>query len=94
MAYREGRTPRHRRLPGLCDAQRQYVSANPDASGGTKYAQKFKSTPGKKDGLYWPAAENEPASPFGPLVAEAHAEGYAKLRARARIRFMAIVSEF
>jgi hypothetical protein len=67
---------------GVCRAyviaQRQYASANPDASGGTKYAQTFKSTPGKKDGLYWPPAENEPASPFGPLVAEAHAEGYGK----------------
>jgi hypothetical protein len=65
---------------GVCRAyvaaQRQYASANPDASGGVKYAQKFKSTPGKKDGLYWPSADNEPASPFGPLVAEAHAEGY------------------
>ena len=67
---------------GVCRAyvaaQRQYASANPDAGGGVKYAQKFKSTPGKKDGLYWPSAENEPASPFGPLVAEAHAEGYGK----------------
>ena len=65
---------------GVCRAfvaaQRQYASANPDAGGGTKYAQRFKSAPGKKDGLYWPAAENEPASPFGPVVAEAHAEGY------------------
>ncbi|SPE61593.1 conserved exported hypothetical protein [Verrucomicrobia bacterium] len=65
---------------GVCRAyvaaQRQYASANPDAVGGAKYAQKFRSTPGKKDGLYWPAAENEPASPFGPVVAEAHAEGY------------------
>jgi hypothetical protein len=67
---------------GVCRAyvaaQRQYASANPDAGAGTKYAQKFKSTPGKKDGLYWPSAENEPASPFGSLVAEAHAEGYGK----------------
>ena len=65
---------------GVCrayvTAQRQYASANPDAGGGTKYAQKFKSTPGKKDGLYWVSAQNEPASPFGALVAEAHAEGY------------------
>ena len=44
--------------------------------GVAKYAQKFKSAAGKKDGLYWPAAENEPASPFGPLVAEAHVEGF------------------
>lgn len=65
---------------GVCRAyvvaQRQYASENPDAGGGAKYAQKFKSTPGRKDGLYWPAAENEAASPFGPLVAEAQAEGY------------------
>jgi hypothetical protein len=67
---------------GVCrayvTAQRQYAGANPDAGAGAKYAQKFKSTPGKKDGLYWPAAENEPASPFGPMVAEAHAEGYVR----------------
>jgi hypothetical protein len=65
---------------GVCrvyvTAQRQYAGVKADASGGTNYAQHFKSAPGKKDGLYWPSAENEPASPFGPLVAEAHAEGY------------------
>ncbi len=70
---------------GVCRAyvlaQRQYASANPDAGGGAAYAQKFKSTPGMKDGLYWASAENEPASPFGPLVAEAHAEGYVKNKA-------------
>jgi len=60
---------------GVCrdyvNAQQQFASMN----GGT-YAQKFKSTPGQKDGLYWPTAPGEPPSPFGPLVAEAHAEGY------------------
>ncbi|MGD1020734.1 MAG: DUF2950 domain-containing protein [Verrucomicrobiia bacterium] len=65
---------------GVCQAyvsaQQQYASLNPSADGKPKYALKFKSTPGKKDGLYWAAAEGEPASPFGPLVAEAHAEGY------------------
>jgi hypothetical protein len=65
---------------GVCRAyvaaQRQYFSANPNAQGQAAYALKFKSSPGKKDGLYWPAAENETPSPFGPLVAEAHAEGY------------------
>jgi hypothetical protein len=63
---------------GVCRAyvvaQRQYASA--DAGPNASYARKFKSSPGKKDGLYWPAVQNEPASPFGPLVAEAHAEGY------------------
>ena len=60
---------------GVCrdyvNAQRQFAAMN-----GGAYAQKFKSTPGKKDGLYWPSAAGEPASPFGALVAEAHAEGY------------------
>jgi hypothetical protein len=65
---------------GVCrayvTAQLQYAGLNPDANQGVKYAQKFKSTPGKTDGLYWASAENEKASPFGPLVAEAHADGY------------------
>jgi hypothetical protein len=65
---------------GVCQAyvsaQQQYATLNADANGKPKYALKFKSAPGKKDGLYWAAAEGEPASPFGPLVAEAHAEGY------------------
>jgi Protein of unknown function (DUF2950) len=65
---------------GVCRAyvaaQRQYASDNPSGAEGTVYAQHFKSSAGKKDGLYWPAAGNEPVSPFGPLVAEAQAEGY------------------
>jgi hypothetical protein len=65
---------------GLCsayvDAQRQYATLNADGSGGVKYALKIKSEPGKKDGLYWESAAGEAASPFGPLVAEARAEGY------------------
>jgi hypothetical protein len=65
---------------GVCrtyvTAQRQFASLNPATGGVVSYAQKFKSAPGKKDGLYWPVAEGEAASPFGPLVAEAHAEGY------------------
>lgn len=59
-------------------AQWKYASMNAPANGkvGEVFAQRFKSTPGKKDGLYWPEAPGEAASPFGPLVAEAHAEGY------------------
>jgi hypothetical protein len=41
-----------------------------------QYARHFRSSEGKKDGLYWPAGENEEISPMGPLVAEAQAEGY------------------
>ncbi len=64
---------------GVCRAyvaaQRQYAAANSEG-GVPRYAQKFKSSSGKKDGLYWPTADNEPASPFGPLVAEAHIAGF------------------
>jgi Protein of unknown function (DUF2950) len=58
------------------DAQRQYASADRDDSGVLKFAQRFASSEGKHDGLYWPANNNEEASPFGPLVADAVAEGY------------------
>ena len=35
------------------------------------YAQRVVSRPGKKDGLYWPAAEGEQQSPLGEAVAVA-----------------------
>jgi hypothetical protein len=65
---------------GVCRAyvaaQQKFASLNPEPGGGVSYARKFKSSPGKKDGLYWAVTGDEPPSPFGPLVAEAHAEGY------------------
>jgi hypothetical protein len=57
-------------------AQREYASEDRDGSGVLKYAQKLKSAHGMKDGLYWKAPDGEDPSPFGPLVAEARAEGY------------------
>jgi hypothetical protein len=45
-----------------------------------EYAQKIFSDEGQHNGLYWKAAQGEPESPIGPLVAEAVAEGYAKIR--------------
>jgi hypothetical protein len=65
---------------GICrayvTAQQQFADISSATGKGVNYALKFKSAPGKKDGLYWSAAENEKASPFGPLVAKAIAEGY------------------
>ena len=54
------------------DAQRAYAAVDRDGDGVLQYAQKLGSTPGKRDGLYWPAdeAKGEEPSPFGPLVAE------------------------
>jgi hypothetical protein len=41
-----------------------------------QYAQRFASDQGKQNGLYWPVAEGQPASPLGPLGDFAKALGY------------------
>ena len=43
---------------------------------GAEDVTRFISTPGKKDGLYWPVKPGEVQSPLGPLVGEATDEGY------------------
>jgi DUF2950 family protein len=65
-------------LQAYVDAQREYAARDWDGDGVYPFAQKFRSTPGKKDGLYWNAGEGEEASPFGPLAARAAREGYTK----------------
>lgn len=60
------------------DAQREYVQRDSDNDGVMAYAQKFLSSPGKKDGLYWPTAAGESPSPLGPMVADARSQGYGK----------------
>jgi hypothetical protein len=57
-------------------AQNEYAALNPEGQGPHSYAQKIVSSPGKKDGLYWPSAEGQPESPLGDLFADASAEGY------------------
>jgi hypothetical protein len=58
-------------LRAYLDAQRQYASRDRNGDNVLEYAQKLGSTPGKQDGLYWPAdpARGEEESPFGPLIA-------------------------
>jgi hypothetical protein len=58
------------------DAQREYASKDRNGDGFLEYAQRFGSTPGKHDGLYWKAKEGEEESPLGPLAAQAVREGY------------------
>jgi hypothetical protein len=58
------------------DAQLEYYRRNPQNEPLLQYAQKFLSTKGKRDGLYWEGKSGEEPSPFGSLVAEARAEGY------------------
>ena len=58
------------------DAQNEYADMNKDKNGMATYAQRIVSTPGKKDGLYWPTSGSEPDSPLGEAVAAATQRGY------------------
>jgi len=58
------------------EAQREYASKDRDGDEVLEYAQKITSTPGTKDGLYWPPDLDGEISPLGPRVAQAQAQGY------------------
>src|ERR1035437_1068904 len=61
----------------IADAQLDYYAALHDGASEHQYAQKFRSTAGTQDGLFWEVkAGAQPDSPLGPLVAEAASEGY------------------
>lgn len=62
-------------LQAYSDAQREFASLKRKASG-PEFAQKFASSDGKRDGLFWPVGADGEESPFGPLIASASAEGY------------------
>jgi len=61
------------------DAQREYAKLDRDGNGLLEYAQRLMSTPGKRDGLYWPTKAGDPSSPLGPLTANARGQGYGRL---------------
>ena len=54
------------------DAQKDYALVDRNGDGVLEYAQRFRSTPGKRDGLFWP---NDPASPLGPLYGDDTKDG-------------------
>jgi Protein of unknown function (DUF2950) len=56
------------------DAQREYASQDRNGDGVLEYAQKLVSTPGKTDGLYWPADQGNGDSPAGAFASEAALE--------------------
>lgn len=60
------------------DAQNEYAEKDRNGDGVRSYAVKFESTPGKQDGLYWPASAGEDSSPLGALLAKATAAGGSK----------------
>jgi hypothetical protein len=62
-------------LRQLVAAEKEYYSTQQN-----EYAKQIFSDDGQHNGLYWKVAAGEPASPIGPLVAQAVAEGYVKGR--------------
>lgn len=57
-------------LRAYVDAQRQYAAVPRDGTTVRQFARKIQSSPGKKDGLYWPSdpEKGEEPSPAGPAV--------------------------
>ena len=54
----------------LADAQGEYFSQK------KQYAEKFMSSEGEQNGLYWKVPEGEIERPIGLLIAYATGEGY------------------
>lgn len=55
-------------------AQLRYALGGHDGKPAGLYATKFRSDPGKQDGLYWPTATGEKRSPLGDMLAQAGEE--------------------
>jgi hypothetical protein len=58
-------------LKEFVEAEREYAASDLDQDSIHQYARRLVSTPGRKDGLYWPPAEGEVESPIGALMAGA-----------------------
>lgn len=78
MARRLGRNELAAILVSLAyvDAQFEYATQPRQQPGLLEYAQKFMSTQGRRDGLYWQETPDQAQSPMGPLLAAAQHEGY------------------
>jgi len=63
-------------LRAIADAQRDFARTAGRQGAFQAYARRFFSTPGQRDGLYWPTREGEAESPLGPLAAAASTGGY------------------
>ncbi len=57
------------------DAQMDYAEVDRDGDGALEYAQKFVSSEGKHDGLYWAEQPGEEPSPLGPLFGDELPDG-------------------
>lgn len=63
-------------LEGYVGVQADYRRVDWDGDGVMEFAASILSTPGARDGLYWPPEPGAPESPVGDLFARAAAEGY------------------
>jgi hypothetical protein len=63
-------------MRACAEAQREYATKDRDADDVLEFAQRFTSTAGTKDGLYWSPDLDGEISPIGPLVANAQRLGY------------------
>ena len=63
-------------IDAYVDAQHEYASKDCRGGGNVEFAQRFISSPGSSDGLYWETKEDGEESPLGPLIAQAAQEGY------------------
>ena len=67
----------------LTDAQEEYAENDRGRDGVSQYASRILSSPGKRDGLYWPTVDGEAPSPLGPIAADARpSEAYHGYRYR------------
>lgn len=64
-------------LLAIVDAQYDYAQLDPMKSGWSQYARRLMSSPGQKDGLYWPTADSQPLSPLGEDLAASQFDGSA-----------------
>ena len=65
-----------RTLLACVDAQHDYFNRAKQTTGSGIYAARLVSTPGRRDGLYWPVTADETESPLGPLIDAAQDAGY------------------
>lgn len=58
------------------EAQREYSRQDHNGDGVLEYAQRFRSSPGQQDGLYWETQPGVAPSPIAPLADTIQKEGY------------------
>jgi hypothetical protein len=63
-------------IVACAEAQQEYFRRDHDGDGVFEYARKFRSSPGRHDGLYWETKEGETPSPVKGLVDVFLKEGY------------------